>query len=140
MSLQEDGIHEYMHDETTGKTSKQFIPFEQMHYLLIGMYSHKEERSDGGIIYHYHALLIIEHDHGYFFQRIETAKELYEWTRRLYLHILDIRYTTYDLRRAVQKHFNEPIDFYKVPSSKENNVSQLIGTSSQTYELKEWLP
>ena len=99
------------------------ILFEDVSDCLIGIVSRKISALDEEDLYRYHGLILLQHKDGPFKQEILSSKELYEWRRRLFDKVDQIRFATEDLTEALKS----GDDFSKVSTSKENEISHFIG-------------
>lgn len=103
------------------------ILFEEVSDCLIGIVSRKVSGPGEKVLYRYHALLVLDYGEGQFRQEILSAKELYEWRRRLFDKVGVLRYAKVDLLGVLESGG----DFSGVPWSEENMISNLIGLENE---------
>lgn len=140
IELQQDGIFQQWENEATNERKSEFIPYDLVEDVLIGIF---EQRHIGYKIpdwYTIHALLIIKYQDDYFFSIINEQEDLHMWVEQLKGRVLTIRYTDKDLSKAFFSRKYMKIDFTSVNGTTEDIVSEHFGKEPREKLFYEWMP
>src|SRR5690625_3998759 len=138
--LTNEGLHQQWLHKPTSQETKQFVPFDEIDQVLIGIYAERVRIPDSKNYFRYHAMLIIMHNDEYFIEKFLSADDLQEWIKRLKGNVANLQYTNYDLYEAYYAQFYTKIDFSKIEGNKQDCVSHLIGRETLKNILFSWQP